>query len=67
MAAFQKLNEYWPKNSADVEAQRNLSAHVQRGVKSTPARTSAGSTATKARQTTGTRVSGGGRVSGGRG
>lgn len=67
MAAFQKLNEYWPENSADIEARKTLGAHVRAGIKSTPVRTSPGSASTKPRQATGSAVAGGARLRGGRG
>ena len=56
-----------PENSGDTEAKRLLRAHVGTGVKTTPARTSPGSASTKARQVTGTKQSGGGSITGGRG
>lgn len=67
MAAINPPQPHTEKNSADVEARRLLGNHVARGIKTTPARTSPGSTQTKPRQTTGTQVSGGGRLTGGRG
>jgi hypothetical protein len=67
MAAINKPDNPNPENSADVEARKLLRNHVNTGIKSTPARTSPGSATTKGRQVTGTQVSGGGRITGGRG
>lgn len=67
MAAINPPQPHTEKNSADVEAKQLLRNHIDRGTKSTPARTSPGSTSTKARQSTGTKVGGGGRITGGRG
>lgn len=67
MAAINKPDNPNPENSADVEARALLRNHVARGIKSQAPRTSPGSQVTKARQVTGTQVSGGGRITGGRG
>lgn len=67
MAAINPPQPSTEKNSADVEARRILGAHVSKGIKTTPARTSPGSAVTKANQVTGRQVSGGGRITGGRG
>lgn len=66
MAAINAPQPPNPENSADIEGRALLRNHVARGIKPTPARTSPGSTSTKARQVTGTKQ-GGTRLSGGRG
>lgn len=67
MAAINPPQPGTEKNSADVEARRLLRTHVNVGIKTTGPRTTNGSASSKPRQTTGTKVSGGGRITGGRG
>lgn len=67
MAAFTPIPKGYPPNSADIAARKTLAVHTGTGTKSTPSRVSPGSARTKTAQSTGSRVSGGGSITGGKG
>lgn len=67
MAAINPAQPPNPENSADKEARKLLAAHVRSGIKSAPARTNPSNGSVMPRKVAGSKRSGGGRISGGRG